>query len=318
VQAHRIIRRIVLYYLAACVLLALFFGELAFRVPRSGVADRGGFERTAARFQATVQDVSVRALDGVVLRGWFARPAHANGDAVILLHGIGDTREGMTGFAELFLSKGYEVLLPDSRAHGTSGGDYPSYGIKEAGDVQSWVRWLEAQQHPACVFGMGESMGAAVILQAAAVTPFCAIVAESPFASFRQIAYVRVGQIFHTGPWLGRIVLRPAVELAFLYARMTRHVNLSQVSPQDAVARSTIPILLIHGLADDNIPVQQSEIIRSHNPSDIALWEVPRAGHCGAVSVAGEEFDSRVLNWFSSHGDPPLTRAGQPAAVRAH
>jgi hypothetical protein len=45
----------------------------------------------------------------------------------------------------------------------------------------------------------------------------------------------------------------------------------------------------------------QSVIIGYHNPADITLWEVPRAGHWGAVSVAPEEFDSRVLGWFAGH-----------------
>lgn len=86
-----------------------------------------------------------------------------------------------------------------------------------------------------------------------------------------------------------------------MYGKLTRSVDLSQVSPQNSVARSTVPILLIHGLADDNIPAQQSEMIRSQNPGDVALWEVPKAGHCGAVNVAGKEFNLRVLGWFSSH-----------------
>jgi hypothetical protein len=277
---------------------------MAFRPPRSSVADRRSFQATAARFGAELQDVSVTTSDSAVLRAWFARPTSGNGDAVILLHGIGDNREGMTGFAELFLSKGYEVLLPDSRAHGTSGGGYPTYGLKETGDVQDWFRWLATQQKPTCVFGMGESMGAAIILQAVKTTPFCGVVAESPFASFRQIAYIRVSQMFHAGSWLGRIVLRPAVELALVYGKLTRGVDLSQVSPQNSVARSTVPILLIHGLADDNIPPHQSEMILAHNPVDITLWEVPNAGHCGASSIAPEQFDVRVLGWLSSHDVP--------------
>ena len=89
---------------------------MAFRPPRQSVIDRRSFQATAARFGARLQDVSVIASDGVVLRAWFARPTADGGDAVILLHGVGDNREGMTGFAELFLSKGYEVLLPDLRA----------------------------------------------------------------------------------------------------------------------------------------------------------------------------------------------------------
>ncbi|PYU19359.1 MAG: hypothetical protein DMG30_24470 [Acidobacteria bacterium] len=221
---------------------------------------------------------------------------------MILLHGVGDNRQGMMGFAELFLSNGFAVLVPDSRAQGESGGDFPTYGLKESDDVHGWFDWLVMQQHPKCVFGMGESMGAAVLLQSVEKeNRFCALVAESTFASFRQIAYVRVGQFFHTGTWLGRIVLRPAVEMAFLYGRLTRGVNLADASPEKAVVGSRVPILLIHGLADDNIPFQQSEWIRAHDPADIVLWEVPFAGHCGAVNAAGQEFDRRVLGWFRSH-----------------
>src|ERR1700693_4048091 len=83
--------------------------------------------------------------------------------------------------------------------------------------------------------------------------------------------------------------------------RLTRGINLADASPERSVVGSRVPILLIHGLADDNIPFQQSERIRAHDPADIVLWEVPLAGHCGAVNVAGQEFNSRVLGWFRSH-----------------
>src|SRR5258708_28091707 len=131
---------------------------------------------------------------------------------------------------------------------------------------------------------------------------FCAVVAESSFASFRQIAYVRVGQFFHSGAWLGKVALRPAVELAFLNRRgLTRGVDLTHASPERSVVGSQVPILLIHGLADDNIPFQQSERIQAHDPAEIVLWEVPNAGHCGALNAAGQEFNTRVLGWVSSH-----------------
>jgi dipeptidyl aminopeptidase/acylaminoacyl peptidase len=300
-RAQRVIRIVVICYAAFCSILAIFLGELAFRPQRVRITERQSAKATAARFGADLQDVSIKASDGSPLQGWFARPADANGNAVILLHGVGDNRQGAMGFGELFLSNGFAVLLPDSRAQGESGGGFPTYGIRESDDVQRWFDWLEMQHHPKCIFGMGESMGAAIVLQSVETTPFCAVVAESSFASFRQIAYVRVGQFFRTGTWLGRIALRPAVELAFLYGRLTRGVNLANASPESSVAGRRVPILLIHGLADDNIPPQQSEQIRAHNPAEIVLWEVPNAGHCGAVNAAGQEFDIRVLDWFRSH-----------------
>ena len=301
-RAWRVTHAVVICYAMLCILAAIFLGELAFRPQRMPVRKRKSAEATAARFGANLRDVSVSARDGVQLRGWFASPANANGDAVILLHGVGDNRQGMMGFAELFLSNGFAVLVPDSRAQGESGGKFPTYGVEESDDVHRWFEWLAAQQRPRCIFGMGESMGAAILLQSVREeTRFCAVVAESSFASFRQIAYVRVGQFVGTGTWLGKVVLRPAVELAFLYGRITRGISLTDASPEEAVVGSRVPILLVHGLSDNNIPFRQSEWIRSHDPADITLWEVPGAGHCGAVSVAPQEFDNRVLGWFSAH-----------------
>jgi hypothetical protein len=301
-RAWRVIRIVAICYALLCAILAVFLGELASRPQRISLRERPSAKATAARFGAELQDVSISARDEVQLRGWFATPANANGDAVILLHGVGDNREGMGGFAELFLSKGYDVLLPDSRGEGESGSNFPTYGVKETDDVHRWFEWLTAQQHPRCIFGMGESMGAAIMLQSVREEPrFCAVIAESPFASFRQIAYLRVGQFVGTGRWLGKVALRPAVELAFLYGRITRGVSLTDASPEEAVVGSRVPILLIHGLSDDNIPFQQSERIRARNPADITLWEVPGAGHCGAVNVVPEEFDRRVVGWFSAY-----------------
>lgn len=300
-RAWRVIRAVVVCYVVLCIILAVCLGEFAFRPLRAAVRNLKSAEETAARFGAALEDVWITASDGNRFRGWYANPAKPNGDAVILLHGVGDNRQGMMGFAELFLSKGYAVLMPDSRGQGESGG-FPSYGVKETDDVHRWFDWLAAKDHPQCIFGMGESMGAAILLQAVRKEArFCAVVAESPFGSFREIAYVRVGQFVGTGTWLGEVVLRPAVELAFVYGRVTRGVNLADASPEESVAGSRIPILLIHGLSDDNIPFQQSEQIRSRNPADITLWEVPGAGHCGAVNVVPEEFDTRVVNWFSAH-----------------
>jgi len=296
----RILLRIVAYYPIACLVLGVGLGEVAFHPLRVPIEWRQQAEITARRFKATLQDVAIPAQDGAQLRAWFVRPAPDNGNAVILLHGVGDNRQGMLSYAELFLSNGYSVLLPDSRAQGESGGAFATYGINEADDVRGWFNWLTATAHPRCVFGMGESMGAAILLQALRAEPqFCAAVAESSFASFRKIGYVRVGQFLRVGPWLGRIVLRPAVELAFVYGRLRFGVNLADASPERAVENVQTPILLIHGLEDHNIPPSHSREIQAHNPSNITLWEVPRAGHCGASMVAPEEFNRRVLQWFS-------------------
>ena len=280
-------------------------------------ADEMRIREAAQRNQYDLADVAVTAQDGATLRAWSIRPRNSNRNAVILLHGLGDNRTGMTGYAELLLSHGFSVLMPDARGHGQSDGNLVTFGLLETDDIHRWLDWLQQNTHPSCIFGLGESMGAAQLLQSlGAETRFCAVVAESPFASFREIGYDRVGQRFNTGPWLGRTLLRPIVEFAFVYARLKYKLNFEQVSPEDAIARTKVPIFLIHGKVDSNIPVRHAELIVARNPG-ISLWEVPNADHCGAMSTAPEEFRIRVLGWFAGRAVPHGFLAARVPVVRS-
>jgi hypothetical protein len=250
---------------------------------------------------ANLTEVQIIANDGAVLRGWSILPRHGNSNSVILLHGLSDNRFGMIGYAELLVSHGYGVLMPDSRAHGQSGGTFATYGLNEKNDIQQWVTWMHHSQDPNCIYGFGESMGAALILQALQTQPhFCAVAAESPFSSFREIAYDRVGQFFRAGPWVGRFVMRPTVEISFAYARWKYGLDLASISPEDDIGKSTVPVLLIHGIIDSNIPLRHSLRIQARNPG-VALWQVPNADHCGAINADPDQFTARLLNWFRPH-----------------
>jgi alpha-beta hydrolase superfamily lysophospholipase len=262
--------------------------------------------QVAAGLRSQMTDVQISAFDDALLRAWYIQPQQGNGDAVILLHGLGDNRLGMQGYAEMFLNHGYGVLMPDARAHGLSGGIHPTYGLLERDDIRRWFEWIENEHHSGCVFGFGESMGAAQLLQSLDSEPnFCAVAAESSFSNFREIAYDRMAQPFHDGPWVGRTILRPVVEIALAYARWKYHLDLAAASPENSVVHTQVPVLLIHGQADGNIPVRHSRRMKVANPR-VVLWEVPGADHCGAISVAPVEFEQKVINWFAIHQRTPV------------
>jgi hypothetical protein len=286
-------------YLLLSAALALFVAETTLHPGRRVLSaeDVAQAHDLAARTHADLTDVSIATNDGITLRAWNFHPENSNQSAVILLHGLSDNRLGMIGYAELLLRHGYTVLLPDSRAHGASGGDTATYGLLEREDIRRWFEWSLNNDHPHCIFGFAESMGAAQLIQSATETSFCSIAAESPFASFREIAYDRMGQFFHAGPWLGRTLLRPLVEFSFLYVRWKYGWDMNLISPEREARKARLPILLIHGRDDRNIPVRHSRTIAASNPN-IALWEVPDTDHCGAISTHSEEFASRLTTWF--------------------
>ncbi len=250
----------------------------------------------------SVQDVQIRSFDSAPLRAWLFAPAGANGGTVMLFHGMADSRLSELGYARLLLKHGYRVLAADERGNGSSGGDVETFGVLERRDTHAWANWLFASAPTTRLYGLGESMGAGVLLQSLATERrFRAVVAESAFQNFREVAYDRVAQHFGTRLELKRPLYFGIVESGFLYARWRYGVDLDEASPEDAVAGTRTPILLIHGLADDNVYPVQSERMAARNPASVTLWEPPNACHTCAMGTVPEEFERRVTGWFQSH-----------------
>jgi len=236
-------------------------------------------------------EVSVRSTDGTLLRGALFRPRAPVGKAVLVLHGLGDTRRGAAAFAPMLTERGFTVLVPDSRGHGASGGDLVTYGIREKDDVRAWVSTLPEGR----VYGLGESMGAAILIQALEAEPrLRSVVAECSYATFRDAALDRIPRL---APWAA-FARVPILEAAFWYIFWRYGLDLDMASPAAALARSRTPVLLIHGLADDRTAPEQSRRLHAAAPHTTELWEVPGAGHTRAFAAAGDEFQRRVLEWF--------------------
>jgi hypothetical protein len=286
--------------------IGIVMAEMTLHPMRLPLRDKGRIAATYQTYGADLQPVVIHAVDGAALHAWYSVPKHENGQAVILLHGIGDNRGGVAGYGQAFLRQGYRILLPDSRAHGESGGAVATYGLLEDDDIHRWVSWLYGKG-ASCVDGFGESMGAALVLESLRSEPrFCAVVADSAFSNFRSVAYDREGYFVGAGHFgMERIVgttvgLLPA-EIGLLYAHQRYGVDLLRANPVDAVRSSAIPVLLIHGEEDINILPRHSLLLAQADPDHAELWLVPGAGHCGAVAVATDEFWSRVLSFFAEH-----------------
>jgi len=303
----------VIAWLVLSILAGIAIADVSLKLHRLPLRHRQAIAATArADFGAELQDVAITAADGVVLKGWYVHPSAYNGNAVVLLHGITDNREGVAGYGHLLLQHGYAVLLPDARRHGESGGELATYGVKEADDIHRWVSWVYQHDPPQCVYGFGESYGAALVLQSLAVEKrFCAVAAESTFSTAREMSFERVSGPLHLRSWFGRTLGRPAIWSAVVYARVRYGVDLLQPNPLEAVAHSKVPVLLIHGADDRNIAPLHSQLIASAAPDHVELWLVPHAGHTMAWAAAHQEFESRLLGWLASHPSSLQHRAAQ-------
>jgi dipeptidyl aminopeptidase/acylaminoacyl peptidase len=241
---------------------------------------------------SSAQKVTIQSSDGSTLNAWWLSPLQPGERAVLICHGIGDTSAGGLGFARLFLTHGYSVLIPDSRGHGESGG-FVTYGVLEANDVVRWLNWM-TRHGVREEFGFGESLGAAILIQSLPKgANFRAIVAECSYSSFESIARERVAR--QVPGLLASLLVKEGV----LYMRLRYGVNLADARPDVAIRQVRVPVLLIHGLADDRTSPENSIRLTRENPGMTQLWLVPGARHTGAYSAAPAAFEERVLKQFT-------------------
>ncbi len=253
-----------------------------------------------ARDNVRRDEFDVRAPDGILLRGWKVQAQNPNGDWVLLFHGIVDNRAEMASYADFLLRAGYGVVMMDARAQGASDGTLATFGWKERWDTKKIIDALYASEKPRNVFELGESMGAAIALQPAAIDPrIRGVVAEASFSSLREVSYDYAG--FDLSPFLGRTLFLPASYFALHSAEAEGGFHASDVSPVGAVSEAAFPVLLICGTRDRIIPCRHSELIFRAAIGPKQLWIVPGAGHTGAFGTEPAEFQRRVLAFFAKN-----------------
>ncbi|MBF5043665.1 alpha/beta fold hydrolase [Aggregicoccus sp. 17bor-14] len=229
--------------------------------------------------------------DGLGLSGWFVPPR--NGATVVLVHGLGQGRQGLLPEARVLLEAGYGVLLFDLRAHGESAGEATTWGNEERRDVEAALAWVRAQPQvdPARVGGLGFSIGASALADVAARDAGLGAVAlVSPYTLLSDEVDFDCG---HRDP-LSRLGMR----LPF----WRRHIDLAAVRTVDALhALAPRPVWLVVGALERD--TEMNAALLAAAPSG-ASWRVPGAGHGHLVEAAPAEYPRRLRAFFDAALQP--------------
>jgi fermentation-respiration switch protein FrsA (DUF1100 family) len=251
-------------------------------------------------YKAPYEDVAFASEDGVALKGWLVKPAHARlpSPAVIICHGVGANKSDFTELAAFLAQRGYFVLLFDFRAHGESGGRRTSLGYHEQKDVLAALGFLKtrAEIDPKRIGVYGFSMGgSSAVLAAARSNGFRALVADSAFTSLKDQARTAITGFYHLPAF-------PFLHLTVLGYELYFQTRVEAVSPVKAIAGlSPLPILIIAGEGDELIPADNGRQLHVAAKEPKELWIIPHAEHGGTLAAAGSEYEKRVGEFFDKH-----------------
>ncbi|MEU6221356.1 alpha/beta hydrolase [Streptomyces sp. NPDC047022] len=243
---------------------------------------------------------------GVRLAGYYVPAQATTHKTVVLLHGHRADATLMGPFARDYRARGFNVFLADHRAHGKSGGRYVGLSWLDHLDHLRWLDRLITEVGPSADIVLhGLSMGGATALMLGGSPDLPgqvrAVVSDCAFSS----AYDELAHQLRTRHLPARAVM-PLVDL---FTRALAGYRLTQASPHDAVTRTPIPVLLIHGGADAYNPTPMAHELHEANPRT-SLWIVPGADHGMSYFTDPDAYRERVRQFLA-----PLTHEEPAPAV---
>lgn len=268
---------------------------VAFGLYQSMFPQRIVSAETPADYGLAFEDVRLTTADGLHLVAWYVPPKQGDGkSAILVLHGYPADKGDLLGRAS-FLAERHALLFLDFRYFGGSEGAYTTAGVREVEDALAAIAYLKtrgAERIGIYGFSLG---GAVALMTTDRTTEVAAIAAEAPYATLRLAAEEPYKYL---GPLQGPL----AAATAFAAGLITG-VDVAQVSPLRAVARSRVPTLLIHSRADQVVPFKNAELLWSAmgaNPEAESLFfdDLPH----GAASF---DFARIVNDFFLAHLSPP-------------
>lgn len=244
--------------------------------------------------------IKTRSVHGYILDGILIMNPNPSKLTMIICHGIGCNKWMMLPVADIYLDLGFNVVLYDHRAHGESGGDYPSYGYFEKDDLETMVQ-LASERLPKNLIGVhGESMGAAtILLHAGQINNRTDIerksvdfyVSDCPFGDMRaQFRYI-LKRDYNLPDLL-------IVDGAGIFNYLFHGFRFHDVSPIKTIRKVNVPVLFIHGMKDDYVPTSNTIDFIKLKKEPRMLFLCPEANHAESVKVCTEEYKTKIIEFM--------------------
>lgn len=199
--------------------------------------------------------VEVQSQDDITLRGTEYILNEESDKWAIILHGYHSNPKSVISIGMHFSKEGYHVLIPSMRASNDSEGEYIGMGWLDKEDLKCWINLIIEENKNAKIVLHGSSMGAATVLMTSGdelSSNVKAIIADSGYTSVWDIFASEAKARFNLPTF-------PILNMFQLVANIRAKYDIKEASALEQVKKSSIPILFIHGDADDFVPKNMCE-----------------------------------------------------------
>lgn len=245
-------------------------------------------------------DTTINAEDGVSLYAVYAPSPDAGRPTAILVHGYTDNHICMMHLARMYRdSLNFNVLIPDNRSHGKSGGQYIQMGWLDRLDIKLWMNVASDIFGPTPIVAHGVSMGAAAVMMTSGEPDLPGNVA----AFIEDCGYSSVWDQF-AGELKNRYDLPsfPLLNVASAICKMRHGWSFKEASTVGPLSRCTLPMLFIHGDSDRFVPTQQVYVNYNAKTCGVKdMWLAPGVRHAKSYECHPAEYTAKVREFLNNN-----------------
>lgn len=236
------------------------------------------------------EDVYIDSFDKLKLHARYYEE-HKTNKIAILMHGYkGTAYRDFNCISKIIFENGYNILLLDQRAHGTSEGHVITFGVRESKDLLSWLDYVKERFINHEILLVGVSMGGHTVLNISdKISKDIKIIADCPYASPKEILVSTIKSIH-----LPVFIFYPLLNLT---SHIFAHESLNKTSAYNSIKNSDNKILIMHGDKDHVIPYTISKKLADTYPRKIRYEVFKNADH-GASALVDFDRYQRVVKEF--------------------
>ncbi|MFM7601769.1 MAG: alpha/beta hydrolase [Pseudanabaena sp.] len=277
----------------AGIVLASFYGSVCaglwFGQTKLVFSPEKEITTTPAQFNAKYEDVliPVKNADGTSenMHGWWLPNAKqeekvnlSDRQVILYLHGKGKNISANAKHANRLMRMGFSVLLIDYRGYGRSEGGFPSESSVYKDAQTAWDYLVQKGYQPNQIMIYGHSLGGAIAIDLAIKHPDAlGMIVDASFTSMSDMA--QLDPKYRVFP----------IDLLI-------HQRFDSIAKVRSLA---VPVLYIHGTADDLIPAAMSQRLYEATPTRKQIVLIPNGGHNNNASTNEPLYLNSIRNFFN-------------------
>ncbi len=239
-----------------------------------------------------LKDTFIVAPDGLKMHAMYAAASEPTTRTAVLVHGYTDQAVEMLHIGYLYHHDlGYNILMPDLRHAGQTGGPAVQMGWKDRLDVEQWISVapeLFGENLEIVVHGI--SMGAATTMMLSGdelpSTVKCFVEDCGYTSAWDQFSKELKGQF--------GLPAFPLLHVASWICDLKYGWTFKEASALEQLKKCKLPMLFIHGDSDDFVPTWMVHELYAVKSEPKQLWVSEGVAHARSYDTYPEEYTARV------------------------